>query len=500
MKDSVEFSFEHFALKSCQTIDKANSSVHTLAEERQSSDRSLTRFLCTACKQTVTSASSDVQNSLNTSLSRKSNELEDQMSMATDTKLADAIKREKELETVCDQQRDEIEQLKLLVEQLKNQINPDESIECGNALPLEVLKNEIVPIQEPRPEPVPNNESKELLKQISCGNQETDMVNEQCDQDSIISFDKDEKEALLKEIESLRSKSQTDSDATVRKSTARLRSSSLLLQSIQMRKSGAYSLGNSEEELENERQRWMEMESDWISLTDDLRIDLESIRQRAEKAEMELRLEKKCTEELDDVLKRSVLGHARMIEHYAELQEKYMDLVSKHRSIMEGVAEVNRAAAKAGGKGKSRFAKSLAAELSVLRVERDRERDSLRKENRSLKIQLRDTAEALHAAGELLVRLKEAEEAASVAEENFTKVDEENDKLKKQVEKLKRKHKMEMITMKQYLAESRLPEAALRPLFREDSDIAHNDDITSTTPDDDQAWRAEFGAIYQDQY
>lgn len=183
-----------------------------------------------------------------------------------------------------------------------------------------------------------------------------------------------------------------------------------------MRKSGAYSLGNSEEELENERQRWMEMESDWISLTDDLRIDLESIRQRAEKAEMELRLEKKCTEELDDVLKRSVLGHARMIEHYAELQEKYIDLVSKHRSIMEGVAEVNRAAAKAGGKGKSRFAKSLAAELSVLRVERDRERDLLRKENRSLKIQLRDTAEAVHAAGELLVRLREAEESASVAE------------------------------------------------------------------------------------
>lgn len=54
--------------------------------------------------------------------------------------------------------------------------------------------------------------------------------------------------------------------------------------------------------------------------------------------------------------------------------------------------------------------------------------------------------------------------------------------------------------MKQYLAESRLPEAALRPLFREDSDLAHNDDMTSTTQDDDQAWRAEFGAIYQDQY
>jgi kinesin family protein 15 len=81
---------------------------------------------------------------------------------------------------------------------------------------------------------------------------------------------------------------------------------------------------------------------------------------------------------------------------------------------------------------------------------------------------------------------------------NFAKVQEDNEKLKKQMDKLKRKHKMEMITMKQYLAESKLPESALQPLYREDSDIAHN----TATPysDDDQAWRAEFGAIYQDHY
>lgn len=71
----------------------------------------------------------------------------------------------------------------------------------------------------------------------------------------------------------------------------------------------------------------------------------------------------------------------------------------------------------------------------------------------------------------------------------------ENEKLKKQMEKLKRKHKMELVTMKQYLAESKLPESALQPLYHEDSNIAQN-----TIPDDDQAWRAEFGAIYQDHY
>ncbi|OMO91708.1 hypothetical protein CCACVL1_07045 [Corchorus capsularis] len=152
------------------------------------------------------------------------------------------------------------------------------------------------------------------------------------------------------------------------------------------------------------------------------KMDLESNRRCAEKVEMELKLEKNVTEELDDDLSRAVLGHARM---------------------------------------------------------------------------LRDTAEAVHAAGELLVRLRKAEQAASVGEENFNNVQQENEKLKKQVEKLKRKHKMEMITMKQYLAESKLPESALQPLYREDSDVAHN---SNTIPDDDQAWRAEFGAIYQQHY
>lgn len=74
---------------------------------------------------------------------------------------------------------------------------------------------------------------------------------------------------------------------------------------------------------------------------------------------------------------------------------------------------------------------------------------------------------------------------------------EENEKLRKQIEKLKRKHKMEMITMKQYLVESKLPEAALGPLYRQDSDIVHHDTMQD---DDDQAWRAEFGAIYQEHY
>lgn len=231
-------------------------------------------------------------------------------------------------------------------------------------------------------------------------------------------FDMAEREALLKEIGGLRSQLKLDG-ASTNKSIERTRSS-LLAQSMQLRKSGVYAATDSGEELEKERERWTEMESEWICLTDELRIDLEAHRRRAEKVAMELMLEKKCTDELDDALKRSVFGQARIIEHYAELQEKYNDLAEKHKLILQGIQDVKNAAAKAGKKGHgARFAKSLAAELSALRVEREREREMLKKENRSLRVQLKDTAEAVHAAGELLVRLREAEETASLAEVNL---------------------------------------------------------------------------------
>lgn len=170
------------------------------------------------------------------------------------------------------------------------------------------------------------------------------------------------------------------------------------------------------EEVERERQKWTESESRWISLTEELRLELESNRKFAEKKEMELTEEKKCTAELDDAIHRAVLGHGKMVEHYAELQEAYGDLLEKHRRMMEGIAEVKRAAAKAGRKGcGTAFAAALAAELSTVRIDREKERAQLKEQNRRLRIQLRDTAEAVHAAGELLVRLREAEEALAQA-------------------------------------------------------------------------------------
>jgi len=50
-----------------------------------------------------------------------------------------------------------------------------------------------------------------------------------------------------------------------------------------------------------------------------LRLDLESNRMHAEKTEMELCNEKKCTTELDDALQRAMYGHVMMVEHCVEL-------------------------------------------------------------------------------------------------------------------------------------------------------------------------------------
>ncbi|PKI50509.1 hypothetical protein CRG98_029114 [Punica granatum] len=481
-KSPVAFSFEHLTLQpSSEVFDKTNASIQI---ENRSLDGRSSSFLCPSCQRRRVD-SDEVEESLKTwivPVDGKENELSEDK------------KRVQELESICKEQAAKIEQLNRQVEQYKLEKEQRDG-QGSQILCTESPKNEILLLEQQKDEDVSfdkvieeNCEIREVQEELKHGKRSS-------------SFDADEKEELLKEIHSLRSKLQPSyPDALPSKSIDKLRSS-LLRRSVQLQRSisGGSQYNNSEEELQRERERWTEMESEWISLTDELRVDIETHRRRAEKLEGELRVEKNCTEELDDALHRAVLGHARMVEHYAELQEKYNDLVGKHRAIMEGIAEFKRAAAKAGAKGHgSRFAKSLAAELSAKRVEREKEREFLKKENQRLRIQLRDTAEAVHAAGELLVRLREAEQATSAAEENLAKLQEENDKLEKQLEKVKRKHKMEMITMKQYLAESKLPGSALPPLYKEDD--YNNAHSTISHTDDDQAWREEFGPIYQDPY
>lgn len=178
---------------------------------------------------------------------------------------------------------------------------------------------------------------------------------------------------------------------------------------------------STEEKLEQERIRWTEAESKWISLAEELRSELEAARSLAEKHKQEFESEKKCAEELKEAMQLAMEGNARMLEQYADLEEKHMQLLLRHRKIQDGIDDVKKAASKAGVRNpESKFINALAAEISALKVEREKERRYFRDENRGLQIQLRDTAEAVQAAGEILVRLKEAEEAVASAEVSFS--------------------------------------------------------------------------------
>lgn len=230
-------------------------------------------------------------------------------------------------------------------------------------------------------------------------------------------FDLGEREVLMEEVQNLRNQLQSYLDKSPKTSQKwnpplqLTHAAESVLETVVESSNDDF-----EKRFEEERQRWTQTESEWISLSEDLRAELETSRSLAEKRELELNAEKKCSEELKEALQTAMQGHARILEQYAELQEKHIALLARHRKIRDGIADVKQAAAKAGVRGaESRFINSLAAEISALKAERDKERKIWKDQNNGLQAQLRDTAEAVQAAGELLVRLKESEEAVTDA-------------------------------------------------------------------------------------
>ncbi|XP_040377940.1 kinesin-like protein KIN-12C [Oryza brachyantha] len=446
-KSFVGLSFDHFALNPHQSVAKVSSGILASPVNQGATSSAL----CSSCKK-VMDIDGNQKESINTekqivvATGAISNESAN-ASVKEDNDSTTASKREVELEALCEEQAAKIKELSNLVDQYKKG-----SEDAQNSDGVEPTT--------------------ELADDAKVG-------------DSKMSLNVNDREELLSEIQRLKDQLKQQADRYTNDS---------LLEQI---RNGST---DQEYELDKERQKWMESESKWISLTEELRVDLESNRMHAEKTEMELSNEKKCTAELDDALQRAIYGHARIIEHYAELQEMYNDLLERHRRVMEGISEVKRAAAKAGRKGcGTAFAAALAAELSTVRIDREKERAQLKEQNRRLRIQLRDTAEAVHAAGELLVRLREAEEASTQEKEMSAAMQQENDKLKKQLEKMKKKHEMEIETMKHFLADSRLPESALGGFYRQESEDVpeYNHAAAASACDDDQSWRAAFTSAYE---
>ncbi|KAE8691992.1 Phragmoplast-associated kinesin-related protein, putative isoform 2 [Hibiscus syriacus] len=156
------------------------------------------------------------------------------------------------------------------------------------------------------------------------------------------------------------------------------------------------------------------------------------------------------------------------------LEERHVQLLARHRQIQEGIDDVKMAAARAVHKGKRRD-------------------DIFSDENKGLQAQLRDTSEAVQAAGELLERLKEAEEAVAAAQKRAMEAEQETEKARKKIDKLKRKHEREISTLNKLLAESRLPKDAIPPYDKFDIPKYDASEVHDAS---DQRRREEFEPFY----
>ncbi|KHG02952.1 Kinesin-like protein KIF15 [Gossypium arboreum] len=470
-------------------------------------------FLCSNCTQrTNLDGKEDPENSnLQLDPVDESDSGDKTKKQAVEKVLAGSIRREMALEEFCAKQASEIMQLNRLVQQYKHERECNAIIgqtREDKILHLESLMDGVLPTEEfMEEELVSLTHEHKLLKEKYENHPEVLRIKIELKraQDELERFrnfhDLGEREVLLEEIQDLRNQLQYYIDPS--STSARRRNSLLKLTyscepnvPLPLRAIPETNEESAEEKFEQERIRWTKAEGKWISLAEELRTELDASKLLADKRKQELDMEKKCAEELKEAMQMAMVGHARMLEQYADLEEKHMQLLARHRNIQEGIDDVKKAAARAGVKGaESKFINALAAEISALKVEREKERRYLRDENRGLQAQLRDTAEAVQAAGELLVRLKEAEEAVVAAQKRAMESEQETEKAHRQIEKLKRKHEREISTLNELLTASRLPKEGTQHTF-DNVDLAKHDAGEFHDANSDQQWRQVFEPFY----
>ncbi|KAF5752511.1 kinesin-like protein KIN12B [Tripterygium wilfordii] len=509
---SFRFSFKPTETKPIFLVDKVNVGVQTLPEDDVQTKEDILVVLCSNCKSKTTLEEKGVNDSSDQQLvpvdgPESVGKFKNQVPKAVEKVLAGAIRREMALEEFCAKQTAEIVQLNRLVQLYKHERECNALIgqtREDKILRLESLMDGILPTEEfMEEELVSLTHEHKLLKDKYENHPEilrtkVELERAQNELERYRNFyELGEREVLSEEIQDLRNQLEfyinSSSSTRNRNSILHLTYSCGVTLAPSLGKIPESTNESAEGTLEQERIRWTEAESKWISLVEELRLDLEASRSLAEKQKQELETEKKCAEELQEAMRMAMRGHARMLEQYADLEEKHIQLLARHREMQEGIDDVKKAAARAGVRGaESRFINTLAAEISALKVDREKVRRYFRDENKALQAQLRDTAEAVQAAGELLVRLKEAEEAVNVAQTQALESKEETEKAYKKIEKLKRKHEHEISTLNGLLAESRLPKEATRPC--NDSDMG-TFDAQKPISTEDQQWK-ELEHVY----
>ncbi|CAH1452916.1 unnamed protein product [Lactuca virosa] len=375
---------------------------------------------------------------------------------AVEKVLAGAIRREMALEVFCTRQHNEIIQLNRLVQQYKHerecnsiigQLQEDKITRLENLMDgvlsaeefvneeLTSLANEHQILKEKY-----ENHPETLRKEI-----ELKKIQDELERYRSF-FDMGERDVLMEEIQYLRSQLQSYVDSSPKLSKTQTPVLQITYPSETNESPSLSTIPESiaEQRFESERIRFNEEESKWISVTQELKSQLEANRLLAEKQKQELETERKCSQELKEAMQMAMECHARMLEQYADLEDKHMNMLIRQGQIQDGIEDVKKAATKAGVRGNgSKFINALAAEISTLKVERERERGRFRDEIKGLKEQLRDTADAVQAAGELLVRLKEAEEAVAFAETRALDAEQETENAYRQIERLMKKQKKE---------------------------------------------------------
>ncbi|CAI9117485.1 OLC1v1018885C1 [Oldenlandia corymbosa var. corymbosa] len=498
--------------KAIPSIAKVDVGIQTLPPETTSLNDHSSIFLCSKCKnRNSQEASKDENDCSNLQLvpieeSLCSDKIKSQVPKAVEKVLAGAIRREMALEEMCAKQSSEIMHLNRLVQQYKHERECNAIISQtreDKIFRLESLMDGILSTEEFKDEELLSlTHEHKLLKEKYENHPEIlrtkiELKRVQDDLQRYRNFfDLGERDVLLEEIQDLRNQLQFYVDSSPKFSRKK---GPLLQLTYSCQPSLASNLctaresneQNAEQRFEQERIQWAEAEGKWISVVENLRTELEASQTLLQKERQELVSEKKCSEELKEAMQLAMEGHARMLEQYAELEEKHIELLAKHRSFQDGVEDIKKAAARAGVRGaESKFINALAAEISALRVDREKERRYFKDEIKGLQAQLRDTAEAVEAAGELLVRLKEAEEAIAAAENRAIEAEREMQMAYKLKDTLVNKHEEEIRRLRQLCGNSNPSEEVGK--FGCDEPTAVSDDIAVTS----EQWREEFAPYY----
>ncbi|KAM7266294.1 hypothetical protein ACFE04_004191 [Oxalis oulophora] len=499
-------------------IDKVNVGVQTMPEDTELPEEEPGLFLCDNCKNRTLVEAEEINDQENLQLVvvpvdnlESAGKSKKQVPKAVEKVLAGSIRREMALEEVCAKQNTEIRQLNRLVQQYKHERECNAIIgqtREDKIIRLESLMDGVLPTEEFMEEELASLRHEHKLLKDKYENHpevlrtEIEMKRLEDELERYRNFyDIGEKEVLLEEIQDLRSQLQCYVDSS---STSSRKRRSLLKLTYSCEANITPPLiaipesnsNSAEEKLEQERISWTKAESKWISLCDELKNEIKANKSLINKQKHEIDTEKRCTEELKEALQMAMEGHARMLEQYADLEEKHILLLARHREIQDGIVDVKKAAAKAGVRGaESKFINSLAAEISALKAEKEKERRYFRDEIKGLQAQLRDTAEAVQAAGELLVRLKEAEEKVAGAKKRVFEAEQETEKAYQHIDKLQRKHEKEKKHLNEQLAESRLPNDAPQPAAHSDS-VMIKYDVGEPHFEHDEKWKEEFGSLY----